>query len=98
MSAVDRNRGLGVLMRQLRKTANVTQAQAAQAMGLERTSVCNIEAGLQPLNIEKLVEFGDAIDADVTVTFRPRQRGKWPAATAPLASLSGAQTESPATE
>ena len=76
----DRNLGLGQVMRTLRKGANVTQADVAEAMGLERTSVCNIEGGIQALTIEKLHAFADRVGVEVTVQFRGKSR-KAPATT-----------------
>lgn len=70
----DRNLGLGQVMRTLRKGANVTQADIAEAMGLERTSVCNIEGGMQALTIEKLQAFAERIGVEVIVQFRPKRR------------------------
>lgn len=72
----DRNLGLGQVMRALRKGANVTQADIAEAMGLERTSVCNIEGGIQALTIEKLHAFADRVGVEVVVQFRPKKRVK----------------------
>ena len=72
----DRNLGLGRVMRTLRKGANVTQADIAEAMGLERTSVCNIEGGIQALTIEKLRAFADRVGVEVVVQFRPKKRAK----------------------
>ena len=70
----DRNFGLGQVMRSLRKGANVTQADIAEAMGLERTSVCNIEGGIQALTIEKLHAFAERVGVEVVVQFRPKRR------------------------
>lgn len=70
----DRNLGLGQVMRTLRKGASVTQADIAEAMGLERTSVCNIEGGIQALTIEKLHAFADRVGVEVVVQFRPKRR------------------------
>jgi transcriptional regulator with XRE-family HTH domain len=72
----DRNLGLGQVMRTLRKGAKVTQADIAEAMGLERTSVCNIEGGIQALTIEKLHAFADRVGVEVVVQFRPKKRTK----------------------
>lgn len=71
----DRNMGLGEVMRGLRKGAKVTQADIASALGLERTSVCNIEGGLQAITIEKLHAYAQRLDVEVVVQFRPKRRG-----------------------
>lgn len=75
-SRSDRNHGLGQVMRTLRKGAQVTQADIADAMGLERTSVCNIEGGIQALTIEKLHAFAERVGVEVVVSFRPKKRAK----------------------
>jgi transcriptional regulator with XRE-family HTH domain len=72
----DRNRGLGTVLRQLRRNASATQAEIATALGLERTSVCNIESGIQALTIEKLHDFAERVGVEVVVTFRPKRRAK----------------------
>lgn len=72
----DRNSGLGPVMRELRRRAKKTQEDAGEAMGVERTSVCNIEAGTQAVTIEKLCRFANLVGVDVVVTFKPRARGK----------------------
>jgi transcriptional regulator with XRE-family HTH domain len=72
----DRNRGLGTVLRQLRRNASATQADIATALGLERTSVCNIESGIQALTIEKLHDFAERVGVEVVVTFRPKRRAK----------------------
>lgn len=75
-SKSDRNRGLGSVLRQLRRKANATQADIATALGLERTSVCNIESGIQALTIEKLHDFAERVGVEVVVAFRPKPRRK----------------------
>lgn len=71
----DRNKGLSAVLRKLRQGANVSQAAVAEAMGLERTSMCNIEGGSQAITIEKLHDFAECIGVDVTVSFKPRRKG-----------------------
>lgn len=79
-SKVDRNRGLGTVLRLLRRDAKATQADIAEALDLERTSICNIENGLQAMTIEKLHDFAERVGCEVTLTFRPKRRS----ANAPL--------------
>ena len=71
--AGDRNHGVGTLMRRMRRQAKGTHAQAAEAIGLGRTSMCNIERGTQALTIEKLVEFADFMGVNVVISFRQKR-------------------------
>lgn len=50
------NVDLGALLRRLRLHRNISQEYVATAIGLERTSITNIEAGRQGLTAHKLVE------------------------------------------
>jgi transcriptional regulator with XRE-family HTH domain len=50
------NRRLGETLKDLREKANLTQAALATAVGLERTSITNIEAGLQAVSVPLLVK------------------------------------------
>lgn len=72
----DRNRGLSPVLRQLRRDAKATQADIAAALELERTSICNIESGLQAMTIEKLHDFAERIGVDVKLTFSPKRRSQ----------------------
>lgn len=71
----DRNHGLSAVMRELRMSHGITSTQVGAAMGVGRTSVCNIESGRQVVSIEKLREFAEFLDLDVIVSFRPRNAG-----------------------
>ncbi|MFK4706224.1 transcriptional regulator with XRE-family HTH domain [Roseateles asaccharophilus] len=73
--AGDRNYGLGRVMRDLRKGAGATHAEVAAAMDLGRTSVCNMERGVQAITVEKLYQFADHLDVEVTISFKPKKRG-----------------------
>ena len=73
---IDRNFGLGKLLRQRRNDIKVTQLEVAEALGLERTSVSNIEGGLQPTTIEKLHAYAERVDLEVVITLRPKSRAR----------------------
>lgn len=75
----DRNHGLGAVLRELRLGSRATQADIAGAMGVERTSVCNIENGMQALTIEKLVDFANHLNLDLTFSLVRRKRTGRPA-------------------
>jgi transcriptional regulator with XRE-family HTH domain len=67
-----KSQGLGKVIRSLRKMAGMTQAQLAHKAGLERTSVTNIELGMQPLNEKTINALAGAMGYEVHVTFRRR--------------------------
>lgn len=50
------NRRLGEALKSLRASAKMTQGELAAAVGLERTSITNIEAGLQAVSVPLLVK------------------------------------------
>jgi transcriptional regulator with XRE-family HTH domain len=56
---------LGQKVRDARKAAKLTQALLAQAVGLTRTSITNIEKGRQPVYIHLLVKLADALGKDL---------------------------------
>ena len=58
---IDRTCGTGIAIREHRKRLGLTQAELAKALGMERTSVVNIEAGRQALSVEALVAAATAI-------------------------------------
>jgi len=59
--AAEINRRFGEMLRDQRKRADMTQGELAKAIGLERTSVTNIEAGLQAINIGTLVRICEVL-------------------------------------
>lgn len=71
--SADLNNGLGTTLRALRKMRGMTQAEVAEAAGLERTSVTNIERGNQMLNVRTVTEIANALGYDVRVKFIRRQ-------------------------
>ena len=54
-NAPELNRRFGERLRELRSQAGMTQAALASAVGLERTSITNIESGAQTVTIPTLV-------------------------------------------
>lgn len=65
---------LGPLLRALRKSAGLTQAQVAQAAGLSRQRLVGIESG-QAANIElnTLIKLLDALGAQLSVRRQGRR-------------------------
>lgn len=54
-------RELGKKLSQLRREAKITQAALAQAVGLSRTSIVNIEKGRQPVAIDLAVRMATSL-------------------------------------
>ena len=71
---VDRNGAIGKFIRHLRKQAKLTQAELAELVGVERTSITNIESGIQALTPNKLNAIADALGYTVHVTFRKKKK------------------------
>lgn len=56
--------GFGRRLRQLRRSAGLTQEQLARRLGLNRTTVVNIEGGRQRVAVHQLVELADALGCE----------------------------------
>jgi transcriptional regulator with XRE-family HTH domain len=65
---------VGRMIRILRKQAGLTQQELANRVGMERTSICNIELGHQILTEKSIVAIADALGYEIHVTFK-RKRG-----------------------
>lgn len=52
---------LGTKIKTLRNQAGLTQKQLAEQVGLERTSITNIEAGNQKLHVDSLTAIAAAL-------------------------------------
>ena len=61
------------LLRTLRKTAGMTQADVAKAIGVERTSVVNMEARNQVVRFEYLDKLADFVGVELVLTIAPKQ-------------------------
>jgi DNA-binding XRE family transcriptional regulator len=66
---VDLTAGLGAALRRMRKLKGMNQAEIAEKVSLERTSIVNIEAGKQKLSVLTLCGIADALGVDVHITF-----------------------------
>lgn len=64
---------LGMLMRAMRKVKRITQADLASAIGVARTSVCNMEKGECSVLMHHLVAAADHMGYDIVMTIRPRR-------------------------
>lgn len=89
---MDLNNGLGASLKAIRKLRGVTQQQVAERVGLERTSICNIEKGKQMLSVRTLNDIAAALGYEVKVHFRP-MRITSNVATPPNADISGERAE-----
>jgi DNA-binding XRE family transcriptional regulator len=65
----NKNLGIGIVLRELRKRKRKTQAEVAYLIGLERTSVVNIESGNQSISILHLNAYAEALGLDVEIVF-----------------------------
>jgi transcriptional regulator with XRE-family HTH domain len=63
---------VGAEIRRLRTERGLRQQDLAELVGLERTSITNIEAGNQTLLLPVLRRIADALDMELVVEFRPR--------------------------
>lgn len=62
---------IGAGIRQLRKARGLTQAQLAQLVGVERTSIVNVEKGQQRLGIDLLDKLAAALGMRLVMRLEP---------------------------
>jgi transcriptional regulator with XRE-family HTH domain len=67
--------GAGAELRRVRKALRMSQGQIADAVGLVRTSITNIERGKQKLSLVTLKAIADALGMEVIVHLRPKGNG-----------------------
>ncbi|MEO1390247.1 MAG: helix-turn-helix transcriptional regulator [Cyanobacteria bacterium J06634_6] len=60
------HRELGTSLKDARKSANLTQQQLANAMGIQRTSITNKEKGNQAISVWDLVTICRICKADIS--------------------------------
>lgn len=65
----DKNNGIGGIIKAMRRQCGMTQKQLADMVGLERTSITNIERGNQVLSVTTITSIADALGCDVKVRF-----------------------------
>lgn len=73
---------IGVALRLLRIGAGMTQNEVATVIGMERTSVTNMERGNQIVMLHKINQLAEYLGAEVEITFRPvtpNEQGQGPA-------------------
>lgn len=56
---------IGHRIRQARRARSLTQAQLAERVGLQRTSITNIESGVQHVQVHVLFELANAVGVKV---------------------------------
>ncbi len=66
----DKPDGLGAQVRALRNAAGLTQGELADRIGLTRTSVTNIEAGRQGLDVRTLNAIAKATGYELVLRFK----------------------------
>jgi transcriptional regulator with XRE-family HTH domain len=69
-------KAFGQILAQRRSEAKMSQAAFAQAVGLSRTSVTNIEGGRQPVNLHTLYIMADVLRRDVGDLLPPSPKKK----------------------
>lgn len=60
---------LRLMVKAMRKQAGFNQSELAQRIGLDRTSLCNIEVGRQPVTIRNIHAIADACGYRIKVKF-----------------------------
>lgn len=63
---------LGAALRRIRRDEDITQLALAQAAGVNRSAVSQIEKGMFPPKLYTMLAFADACGYDVTVSFARR--------------------------
>lgn len=66
--------GLGAVIRSVRQRRGMTQEALADAVGVVRTSITNLERGKQSLPMDKLLKLAAALGMDVSLSLTPRPR------------------------
>ena len=66
-------RRLGVHLRQLRESRNISQGALARAIGMERPNYSRIEKGLVNVTIETLLRIVGGLDAELAIRAVPRK-------------------------
>lgn len=66
---MDKTNGLGKFVKAMRKRAGMTQKELADRVGLERTSITNIERGNQTMNVQTINSIAEALGYEVRVKF-----------------------------
>lgn len=66
----DLTAGLGAALRELRTRKRITQQQMAEFVGLERTSITNIEMGKQKLAVVTLMKMAGVLGVEVCIQFK----------------------------
>ena len=64
---------LGEKIRQTRDKRNISQGTMAQAVGLSRTSITNIEKGRQPIQVHVLVKIAETLNVNLNAFLATEQ-------------------------
>lgn len=64
---IDLNLGFGQIIRNMRRKRDMTQKDLADLVGLERTSITNIERGNQRVSLDMLGKFASALHLHITL-------------------------------
>lgn len=66
---IDKNNGIGSMIRAIRRKQELTQEALANLAGLERSSVAQIERGTQMLNVRTINALAEGLGYRVVVKF-----------------------------
>jgi transcriptional regulator with XRE-family HTH domain len=64
-------RAVGARLRELRKDAELSQAEVARLIGSHRPIVCRIERGVHEVDLHTLQRYARALDLDVLTVLAP---------------------------
>jgi len=67
----DINHTIGAEVRRLRKARKMTQEQLAEASGLSRTTISNIEDALTSGNIDTLTAIANGLNCTIDIMMNP---------------------------
>jgi transcriptional regulator with XRE-family HTH domain len=66
------NREVGAMLRTIRERLGLTQQHVADRVGLERTSISNMESGRQGISLQNLSAICAAFDMEPHIIMRPK--------------------------
>jgi transcriptional regulator with XRE-family HTH domain len=69
---VDLTCGAGAELKRVREALRISQKEVADAVGLERTSITNIERGRQKLSLVTFKAIADALGMEIVIHLKPK--------------------------
>jgi transcriptional regulator with XRE-family HTH domain len=71
MAETELRRKVGARVRAARESGGLTQEQVAQRVGMQRSSIANLEAGRQDMNISRLALVAVAVNLNLADLIQP---------------------------